>query len=211
MSKFPVHGLYAVTPDIDDTARLVALVAEAVAGGARLVQYRNKTARPELRLEQASALLSTCRAGDALLIVNDDTDLAVRIGAEGLHLGRDDGDIAAARARLPGALIGASCYRDVGNAVRAKALGADYVAFGSFFASPTKPSAVRSPLTILGEAKRTVGLPIVAIGGITVENTPRLIAAGVDAVAVITALFGAPSVRRAAEEFTALFSRLPHE
>lgn len=207
MNRFPVRGLYAVTPDMDDTARLVAMVAEAVAGGATLVQYRNKIASPELRLEQATALLKTCRAGGALLIVNDDTDFAVRIGAEGLHLGRDDGDIAAARARLPDALIGASCYRSIDNALQAKRLGADYVAFGSFYASPTKPSAVRSPLSIIGEAKRACGLPLVAIGGITLENTPELIAAGVDSVAVITALFNAPSVRRAAEAFSALFAR----
>jgi len=192
---------------MDDTARLVSMVAEAIAGGATLVQYRNKIAEPDLCFEQATALLRTCREGGALLIVNDDTDLAVRIGAEGLHLGRDDGDIAAARARLPNALIGASCYRDINNALAAKHAGADYVAFGSFFASPTKPSAIRSPLTTIGEAKRAVELPVVAIGGITIENTPDLIAAGVDSVAVITALFGAPSVRRAAEGFSALFAR----
>lgn len=207
MNDFPVRGLYAVTPDSEDTAMLVSKVTEAVAGGARLVQYRNKVATPELRLEQATALLQTCRAGNALLIVNDDTDLAVKIGAQGLHLGRDDGDIAAARSRLPDALIGASCYRSIENALEAKRLGADYIAFGSFFASPTKPGAARSPLSIIGDAKRIVGLPVVAIGGITVENAPDLLAAGIDSVAVITALFGASSVKRAAEEFTALFSR----
>lgn len=206
MSKFPVRGLYAVTPDTEDTAKLAGMVSEAIAGGATLVQYRNKVATPELRFEQATTLLRICRDGNALLIVNDDTDLAVRIGARGLHLGREDGNIAAARARLPDALIGASCYRDIGNALEAKRQGADYVAFGSFFASPTKPSAVRSPLSTIGDAKRAVGLPVVAIGGITIENTPQLIAAGVDAVAVITALFSAPSIRRAAEGFTALFA-----
>jgi thiamine-phosphate pyrophosphorylase len=208
MNRFPVHGLYAVTPDTLDTAALAAMVSEAVAGGARLVQYRNKIASAPLRLEQAGRLLEICKQQDALLIVNDDTDLAVRIGAQGLHLGRDDGDIAAARARLPNAPIGASCYRSVDVAREAKRLGADYVAFGSFFASPTKPSAVRSPLSIIAEAKQAVGLPVVAIGGITLDNTPELITAGVDAIAVITALFGAPSVRSAAERFSALFSRM---
>ena len=209
MSKrYPVHGLYAVTPDTDDTARLCTMVVEAVDGGATLVQYRNKVASPGLRRQQASALLTICRSRGALLIINDDTDLAVEIGAEGLHLGRDDGDIAAARTRMPHALIGASCYRDIGNALEAKRLGADYVAFGSFFASPTKPSAVRSPLSTITEAKQAVGLPVVAIGGITLDNTPSLIAAGVDAVAVITALFGAPSVKQAAADFTRLFTRI---
>lgn len=206
-----MRGLYAVTPDTDDTARLSAMVIEAVDGGATLVQYRNKVATSTLRIQQATALLEICRRRNALLIINDDTELAVTIGAEGLHLGRDDGDIAAARARLPNALIGASCYRDIGNAIEAKRLGADYVAFGSFFASPTKPTAVRSPLSVITEAKQAVGLPVVAIGGITLQNTPDLIAAGVDAVAVITALFGAPSVRRAAEDFTQLFARSTRE
>lgn len=208
---FPVHGLYAVTPDTDDTPRLCAMVTEAVEGGATLVQYRNKAASPRMRLEQASALLTICKSRGALLIVNDDTDLAVSIGAEGLHLGRDDGDIAAARARLPHALIGASCYRDIGNALEAKRAGADYVAFGSFFASPTKPSAVRSPLSTITEAKKAVGLPVVAIGGITLENTPSLITAGVDAVAVITALFTASSIRQAAENFIRLFTRMERD
>ncbi len=210
-NRYPVHGLYAVTPDTDDTARLRTMVVEAVEGGATLVQYRNKAAPPELRREQASALLTICKSRGALLIINDDTDLAVEIGAEGLHLGRDDGDIAAARSRLPHALIGASCYRDIGNALEAKRLGADYVAFGSFFASPTKPSAVRSPLSTITEAKQAVGLPVVAIGGITLDNTPSLIAAGVDAVAVITALFGAPSVKQAAEGFARLFTRMARD
>jgi thiamine-phosphate pyrophosphorylase len=187
------------------------MVVEAIEGGATLVQYRNKVASPGLRRQQASALLTICRSRGALLIINDDTDLAVEIGAEGLHLGRDDGDIAAARTRLPHALIGASCYRDTGNALEAKRLGADYVAFGSFFASPTKPSAVRSPLSTINEAKQAVGLPVVAIGGITLDNTPSLIAAGVDAVAVITALFGAPSVKQAAADFTRLFPRMDRD
>lgn len=207
MSSRSLRGLYAVTPDTSDTAALISLVGEAVAGGARLVQYRNKVASPELRLEHARALLAICRKAHAALIINDDTELAVKIGADGLHLGRDDGDIAIARARLPSAIIGASCYADVNLAVEAKRLGVDYVAFGSFFASSTKPGATRAPLSVVQEARRAVDLPIVAIGGITLGNAPELIAAGVDAVAVISALFDAESVRETAGKFEALFTR----
>ena len=201
-----VCGLYAVTPDEPDTKRLAALVAQAAAGGARLVQYRNKTASAALRAEQGQALLEVCRRANVALIINDDLELAERIGADGVHLGREDGDLARARARLPGALLGASCYSDIARARAAKRLGADYVAFGSFFASTTKPGATRAPLAIIAEARRAVGLPVVAIGGITLENTPSLLAAGVDAVAVISALFGAPDVRAAAAQFAALFA-----
>ncbi|RPI47555.1 MAG: thiamine phosphate synthase [Betaproteobacteria bacterium] len=206
-----ISGLYAVTPDEPDTQHLATMVGEAIAGGAHLVQYRNKTASAQLRAEQAMALLDVCRAGGVALIINDDIDLAARIGADGLHLGRDDGDLAQARARLPSALLGASCYGDIGRAQVAKRLGADYVAFGSFFASSTKPGATRAPLAIVAEAKRTVGLPVVAIGGITLANAPTLLAAGVDAVAVISALFAAGSVRDAAQSFTALFTRIGRE
>jgi thiamine-phosphate pyrophosphorylase len=201
-----VRGLYAVTPDEPDTQRLAALVTQAVAGGARLVQYRNKDASAALAAEQGRVLLDVCRRGKAALIINDDLELAERIGADGLHLGRDDGDLARARARLPGAILGASCYADLGRALEAKRLGADYVAFGSFFASSTKPGATRAPLAIVAEARRALGLPVVAIGGITLENAPSLLAAGVDALAVISALFGVEDVRAAAERFAMLFA-----
>jgi len=199
-------GLYAVTPDEPDTVRLARGTQAAIEGGARLLQYRNKTADPSLKLAQVRALLPICRAGGVPLIVNDDLELALATGAEGLHLGGEDGDLGAARARL-GAdrLLGASCYRDVGRALAAAASGADYVAFGSFYPSTTKPGAVAAPLGLIAEAKRAVRLPVVAIGGITVENAPHLIDAGVDAVAVISALFGAADVRGTARRFSALF------
>jgi len=205
-SAHRIRGLYAVTPDEPDTARLAELVAQAVAGGARLVQYRNKTASQALRAEQGEALLEVCRRERVPLIINDDLDLAVRIGADGLHLGREDGDLAQARARLPDALLGASCYSDIGRAREAKRLGADYVAFGSFFASSTKPGATRAPLSVIAEARRAVALPVVAIGGITLDNARVLLAAGIDSVAVISALFSVPDVRAAAAQFAQLFA-----
>lgn len=202
------RGLYALTPDEPDTSRLVRLVEAALAGGAVAVQYRQKAAAAPLRREQAAALAARCRAARVPLIVNDDPVLAAEIGADGVHLGREDGDLAAARALLgPGRLLGASCYNQLDLARRACAAGADYVAFGAAFDSPTKPAAVRAPLELYREARRTLEVPIVAIGGITVANAPLLLAAGVDAVAVISALFGADDVAGRAREFQDLFLR----
>lgn len=205
--KQAISGLYAVTPDGDDTPALIAAVETALAGGARLLQYRNKSADPALRLTQARALLALCRKYRASFIVNDHLDLALAVNADGLHLGADDGSLAAARAQLgPARLLGASCYDRLELALEAERLGADYVAFGSFFTSSVKPGAVRAPLTLLREAKRRLSVPVVAIGGITLENAPRLIAAGADGVAVISALFGADDVELAARRFSALFA-----
>ena len=201
-----IEGLYAVTPDDTDSARLLTRVRAALAGGVRLVQYRNKVADAAQRLQQATALCALCRDYDAALIVNDDVALALAVDAHGLHLGREDGSIAAARARIgPDKLLGASCYRDLANAERALAEGADHIAFGSFFVSTVKPGAVRSSPSLLTEAKRKFGVPVVAIGGITVDNASVLINAGADSVAVITALFSAPDIAQAARDFSALF------
>ncbi|MGH8699599.1 MAG: thiamine phosphate synthase [Burkholderiales bacterium] len=206
--KRAVAGLYAVTPDVADTAGLLTAAEAALAGGARLLQYRNKSASSPLRLVQARALLALCRNYRIPLIVNDHLDLAMAVEADGLHLGADDGSLAAARERLgPARILGASCYDRLELALEAERLGADYVAFGSFFPSSVKPGAVRAPLALLREAKRRLSVPVVAIGGITPENAPQLIAAGADGVAVVSALFGADDVRRAARGFSALFAQ----
>ena len=200
-----IRGLYAVTPDEPDTARLCTLVAAAVSGGARLVQYRNKTAPDALRMAQASALLAVCRRHNVPLIINDHIELAAQIGADGLHVGRDDGDAAAARARLPHALIGVSCYNEIDRALAAKRDGADYVAFGRFFASTTKPGDIRASLELVAEARRIVALPVVAIGGITLQNAQPLVAGGVDALAVVSALFDSDDVAATARRFANLY------
>lgn len=201
-----ISGLYAVTPDTEDTPGLRAKVESALAGGTRLLQYRNKAAGAALRLMQARALLALCREHHARLIINDDLDLALAIDADGLHLGSEDGALAVARARLgTGKLLGASCYDRLELALDAERAGADYVAFGSFFPSVSKPGAAPAPLAVLREAKRRLSVPVVAIGGITLDNAPQLIAAGADSVAVISALFGATDVRAAARRFVALF------
>ena len=203
-----ISGLYAVTPDLADTAELVAKVEAALAGGARVLQYRNKSASAALRLEQARTLLARCREYRAPLIINDDLDLAIALDADGLHLGSEDGALAAAHSRLgPGKLLGASCYNRLDLALAATRDGADYVAFGGFFRSSVKPGAAPAPLALLREAKQRLALPVVAIGGITPDNAPQLIAAGADGVAVISALFGASDIRAAARQFDALFPR----
>jgi thiamine-phosphate pyrophosphorylase len=200
-----LRGLYAVTPETGDTAGLCARVEECIAGGAALVQYRAKRIDKALALEQAGRLASMCRAHRVLFIVNDSIELAAAVDADGVHLGRDDRDLRGARAALPGKVIGVSCYNDPDLARRAAAAGADYVAIGSVFASGTKPNAPRATLENLAHARAGAGLPVAAIGGITVENAPRVVAAGADMLAVISALFDAPDVRAAARSFARLF------
>ena len=205
-----LKGLYAVTPDLADTADLLRRARLALEGGARLLQYRNKTAEAALRRGQAAALLRLSRDFGARLLVNDDLALALEIGADGAHLGREDGDLAAARAVLgPGKILGVSCYNEMERAREAKRIGADYAAFGSFFASATKPGAVRAPFELLAQAKRELGLPLAAIGGITLDHAPQLVGAGADLLAVISDLFEAADIRARASAYTQLFAENP--
>jgi len=201
-----LSGLYLVTPGASiPLATLAGQVATAIDAGARLVQYRDKTASPVERHRRVEALLACCRRAGVPLIVNDDVELAAAVGADGVHLGRDDRDPSWARAHLGrGALIGVSCYADLARARAAAQAGADYLAFGSFFASPTKPGAARAAPALLGEA-RTLRRPLVAIGGITPENGASLIAAGADMLAVVTGVFAAPDVAAATRAYTRLF------
>lgn len=204
-----LRGLYAVTPDDPDTARLLAKVDAAIAGGARAIQYRNKQAPPDLRRTQAEALAGICRRSGVLFIVNDDAAIAREVGADGVHIGEDDAGLVAARG-LVGvkALVGVSCYNELDRAGPMIARGADYVAFGSFFASSVKPEARHADIALIAPARR-LGVPVVAIGGITADNAPLLVDAGVDAVAVISAIFAhsdPASVSRAAAEIAACFA-----
>jgi thiamine-phosphate pyrophosphorylase len=203
-----IGGLYALTPDRSDTGAMTQCVAAALDGGAATLQYRNKTAAPALRLEQALALRSLCAGRRATFIVNDDIELARAVEADGVHLGRDDATIATARARLStSALIGVSCYDSLERAEAAVGAGADYIAFGSFFSSNTKPDAVRAGLSLLSTASARWKVPIVAIGGITPFNAGALIDAGADAVAVLSALFDAADVAATARSFVAMFNK----
>jgi thiamine-phosphate pyrophosphorylase len=203
-----IAGLYALTPDRYATDALTECVAAALDGGASAIQYRNKTAAPDQRLRQARALRDLCAARGAALIINDDIDLARTVDADGVHLGRGDAAIGQARASLrPTALIGASCYDSLERAEAAVAAGADYIAFGSFFPSTTKPDAVRAGVSLLSAARTRWTVPVVAIGGITPANAAALIDAGADAVAVISALFDAADVAATARSFVALFDK----
>lgn len=207
----PRRGLYAVTPDTLDTPRLLLQLEAALAGGLALVQYRNKRADADLKREQAQALLALCRRHGTPLIINDDLALALALDADGVHLGREDapvGGLAQVRAALgPGKLLGVSCYDQFQRAQEAAAAGADYVAFGALFVSSTKPEAVRAPLDLLTQAKRTLSCAVAGIGGITLTTAPSAIAAGADLLAVITDLFDAADIRAQASLYAALFSQ----
>jgi len=207
----PIAGLYVLTPELADTASLVARVSCAIAGDAAVVQYRNKLGSAAVRREQALALRALCRARNVTFIVNDDVGLARDVAADGVHLGRDDGELAAARQQLGAdAIIGASCYDSLETGRRALLAGASYLAFGSFFASRVKPQAVRAPLSLLSLAKSRWSVPVVAIGGITATSAPALVQAGADAVAVISAVFDAPDIAVAAAAFRAAFALRSH-
>jgi thiamine-phosphate pyrophosphorylase len=190
-----LRGLYAITPEPVDLQELERVLR----GGPVLVQYRHKGRN----VAQAQAVVALARRYDVPVIINDDVELALEVGAAGAHLGRDDGELAAARKRLGRRLLGASCYNDPQLARAAVAAGADYVAFGSVFPSPTKPGAVRAASSLFS---LDLGVPLCAIGGITLEASPALIAAGADLLAVITDLFQAPDLTARAAQYRSLFA-----
>jgi thiamine-phosphate pyrophosphorylase len=197
-----MKGLYAITPDIADTASLLDKVESVLKAGVAMLQYRNKAMSKDKRLLQARELAPLARGYGVPLIINDDLDIALAVAANGVHLGRDDGDIAAARAQLPGRILGASCYDSLDKAEAAVRGGASYVAFGSVYPSPTKPDAVRAPLTLFAH---DLGVPRCAIGGITLKNAPALIAAGASLLAVISDVFDAPDITARAAAYRKLF------
>ncbi len=202
-----MRGLYAIA----DTGLAAALsldlqVAAAIQGGARVIQYRDKGEDQGRRMRETESLLSICRAHRVPLIVNDDLALAAAVGADGIHLGRDDVPLPLARERLgASAIIGVSCYNQLERARRAESDGADYVAFGRFFPSLTKPDAVAADADLLREARARIRLPLVAIGGITPDNGSLLVRAGADMLAVIRGVFAQPDIATAARRFSRLF------
>ncbi|MEN1926594.1 thiamine phosphate synthase [Luteimonas qiangzhengi] len=198
------RGLYLITPDECDTPRLLDRVREVI-GQATWLQYRNKAADAGLRHTQAAALRTLCTEAGVPLIINDDPELARACDADGVHLGEDDGGIAAARALLgESAIIGISCYDDLERAQQMATAGADYVAFGAFFPSSSKTTSRRASPALLREAG-ALGLPRVAIGGINADNAPALVAAGADLIAVIGAVFDAPDPRASAQSLRRAF------
>jgi thiamine-phosphate pyrophosphorylase len=204
-----LRGLYAITPESPSgDAPLVGQVEQAILGGARAVQYRDKGSDASRRRHEAESLVRLCRRHRVPLIVNDDPDLARAVGADGVHLGRDDADPLSARRLLgPGALIGVSCYRSLERARRAWAEGASYVAFGRFFPSSSKPEARGADIDILRRARREIPLPLVAIGGIRPENGQPLVTAGADMLAAIDAVFHRDDIRAASAALAELFDK----
>lgn len=208
--RFPA-GLYGVTPDWDDADRLERAIRQAAAGGMTTVQLRLKTVGHGQRHSIAVRLLSVCRELGVPLIINDDWQLAIEIGADGVHLGKDDDDPEDVRALLePSMLLGVSCYADLNRAQQMIELGVDYIAFGSMFSSGTKPQAPPAPLAILTEARLLAGVfeprpAVVAIGGITPDNAAGVVAAGADSVAVVGGLFLADDIEAAARRFSTLW------
>lgn len=204
-----LSGLYAIADtSVIPADDLVPHAEAALQGGAQVLQYRDKSGTPRQRQDQASELLTLCRKHQVPLLINDDYKLCAAIGADGVHLGRDDAALGFVRRELgPRAIIGASCYNALALAETAAERGADYVAFGAFFSSTIKPLAVRAYPHLLAEAKRRTGLPVCAIGGIDLSNAESLIEAGADMLAVISGLFRSPDVHGAASSLRQLFEK----
>lgn len=199
------RGLYAITDTDLLAGRLTDAVEAALQGGAVAIQYRDKRTDTSRRLEEAIALRLLCRRYRIPLLINDDVELCVAVGADGVHLGQSDVSLAAARQRLgPDALIGATCHDSLALAATAVAGGASYLAFGAMYPSATKPGAASASLDTLGAARRW-GLPVVAIGGIRADNAAPVIAAGADCVAVIGDLWSAADIAGRARAISCLF------
>ena len=208
MTTKRINGLYAITPDESDTDALVYKVRLALQGGTRVLQYRNKIVGTELKFQQAQALRHLCGEFNVTYIINDDAQLALQVNADGVHLGANDGSVAAARELLgEKKIIGVSCYNELSLAHEAVRQGADYIALGAFFLSGTKPDALKADMNLLARARAELNLPVVAIGGITHQNGASLIEAGADALAVISALWNAPNIQTSAQKFSSLFSK----
>lgn len=201
-----MRGLYLVTPNWDDTDKLLDLTGQALAAGASLVQYRHKDAMPALRIEQAGALLALCRGHGVPLIVNDHVDLCVALDADGVHVGGRDESVTAVRKALgSGKIVGASCYGDLSLARSAQQAGASYVAFGGFYPSMVKVYPVTTPPEIVAQAKAELSLPVVVIGGMTPVNAAPLVALGADMVAAISSVYQAMDPGNEVRRFRELF------
>ena len=206
--KDKLKGLYAITDESLIAEEHFSEVIElALQGGARIIQYRDKSQNHQKRLQQANTLRSMCKQYQAISIINDDIDLAKAVNADGVHLGKDDSALLNARQKLgENAIIGISCYNDIELALTAEKNSADYVAFGTMFPSPTKPDAVTATPNIISEAKQQLTIPVCAIGGITGENIQQLIQHRTDMAAVISSLFAADDIKNAANILSQHFS-----
>ncbi len=204
--SFIIKGLYVITPDSADLNTLIQKTQLAIEGGAFMVQYRSKILNRDVKMQQCAAILRLCREYDVPCIVNDDVEMCRILKADGVHLGENDDNIAEVR-RILGedSIIGSSCYDQLNRAKQAQKEGASYVAFGAVFPTPTKPNAPRATLELLREAKSEIQIPIVAIGGITMNNAHDVIETGIDAIAVITNLYESNSIKETAETLSQMF------
>ena len=205
-----LQGLYVLTDEhLLAPEGLHAAVSAAIEGGCQLVQYRDKHSSQSVRRQQAQRLNALCQRNDITFIINDDIELAIAVNADGIHIGKHDASLEVARSRLDDSkIIGVSCYNDFGLAKQAEQQGADYVAFGSFYSSTTKPDAVKADLQLLQKARQELSIPVVAIGGINHHNANELIAAGADMIAVVSAVFKSSNVTESARKFSALFDQV---
>lgn len=202
-----VSGLYAITPDSEDTNDLLDKTQQALAGGARCIQYRNKSADDILRKKQAGLLLQLCRKYEVPLIINDHIDLVIELDTDGVHVGRNDISVSDARKLLKqGKIVGASCYDNLSLALDAEKQGADYVAFGALFPSVTKPDATSVSVSLINQARQTITTPIVGIGGIRLTNAAMVIDNGCDAIAVCSDLYQAKNIKLKAAHYAQLFT-----
>jgi thiamine-phosphate pyrophosphorylase len=210
--RFP-RGLYGVTPEWDDTDKLLEAIRAAAAGGMKALQWRRKTAPPEAGMAQARRVAEACKSLGVLCIINDDWRLAALLDADGAHLGREDGELAQARLALgPDKILGCSCYNDPSLAVLALQADVDYIAFGAMYPSTIKPDAVRATLEHIEQARMLVEssarrprAAVVAIGGITADNAGPVVHAGADSIALISGLFESADIQATAQRCTALF------
>ncbi len=203
-----LQGLYILTDkNLTPPEDLLQAVEQAIAGGCRIVQYRDKDSNKTSRAQQATELKTLCQRSNTLLIINDDVALARQVNADGVHLGKHDASLQQAREQLgESAIIGVSCYNNIELALKAEKAGADYVAFGSFFQSDIKPEAVRAEIDLLHSAKKQLDIPVVAIGGINQHNAADLISAGADMLAVISAVFAQTDIQASSRQLSDLFT-----
>lgn len=202
-----INGLYAITPELENTIDLLDKTRQVLEGGAQLIQYRNKSANKVLLREQARLLLQLCRAYRVPLIINDYLDLVIEIDADGLHVGQQDASLLNVRNQLGcNKIVGASCYNNLDLALQAEKEGADYVAFGAFFPSLTKPNTVSVTVNLIGEAKKKITIPIVGIGGIRLTNCRKVIQSGCAAIAVCNDLFQSENIKVKAAHYAQLFA-----
>ena len=208
MNKDKLQGLYVITDPVLCGSHMIESVEQAIAGGANIIQYRNKTASKKQQLNEAQALQILCQKHQRLFIINDDIALALAVHADGVHLGQTDGSIQSAREQLgKEKIIGMTCHSNMDAAITAQQQGASYVAFGRFYPSHTKPAAPPAEIDILHQAKAQLQLPVVAIGGVTIENAGTLINAGANMLAVIHAVFAQDNIKQSAQNFSQLFKQ----